>query len=62
MVGPYKGIKYKRAPLNSVFPDLKSKAKWYFIQNEIGEYAGDHFRTLREMKEHIDAHCAAKYL
>jgi hypothetical protein len=52
--GCYHGIHWAHVRICDVLT-VPSRERWYFIRDESGEYTGDHFRTLAEMKRHIDA-------
>lgn len=52
-IGVYQGIKWIRHRICDVMV-VNLKARWYFIYGEDGKPTGDHFRTIRDMEQHID--------
>ncbi len=52
-MGRYKGIDYIHQRICDVLV-VSSKARWYFVYID-NEPTGDHFRTIMELKEWVDA-------
>lgn len=52
-IGIYKSVRYQRQRICDVLA-VDIKEKWYFpILN--GKFTGDHFKTIRELKNWIDS-------
>lgn len=60
-MGSYRGVKYIRQRICDILR-VDSKARWYFVYDSLDEPTGDHFQTLKEMKESIDEEGPRFYL
>lgn len=55
-VGRYRGQWYVKLSHDTVFPhiDRPLRSRWYFLADNKGKVAGDHFKTLKELRTHVD--------
>ncbi len=60
-VGQYRGQWYVRLRHGTVFPYMVKplKSKWWFTSDNNGKVTGDHFKTLKELKNSVDKTCTA---
>ena len=52
-VGRYRGVDYKRQRICDILA-VDCEERWFFTYDNDGAPTGSHYRTLYEMREHID--------